>query len=120
MKIPDLSSYQASKLESLLSAGYVFATIPRIERHLAIEKGGFVALLDLSEGEVRLFGHVGYRIGEGIGMLVEKREGKVFAWKEEELFPTPELLAQYERVKVELAKLLEPRPEEAKGEGAGS
>ena len=120
MKTPDLSSYQAAKLESLLAAGYVFATIPRIERHLAVEKGGFLALLDLSEGEVRIFGHVGYRIGEGIGMLVERKEGKVFAFKEEMLFPTPELLAQYESVKAELAKLLEPRPHRAKGEAAGS
>lgn len=118
MSIPDLSPYQAAKLETLLDAGFGFATIPRIERHLAVEKHGFVALLDLSEGQVRIFAQIGYRIGEGIGMLVERKGGKAFAWKEEVLYPTPELLAEYQRIKTELGKLLEPGPEETRG-GAG-
>jgi hypothetical protein len=120
MNIPDLSSYQAAKLENLLSAGFAFATIARIERHMAVEKDGFVALLDLSEGEVQIFGQVGYRMGEGIGMLVERRGEKAFVWKEEALFPTPELLAAYERIKAELGKLLERIPEETEGGTGGS
>jgi len=47
-------------------------------RHLGVGKEGFVALLDPAAGEFKIFGEVGCRMGEGIGMLVGRAEGKAF------------------------------------------
>jgi len=77
-----------------------------MERYLGVEKSGFVALLDPSEGGLKMFGQSGYRMGRGIGMLVERGAGKAFVWKTESTAATPELLAEYERFKAELKELL--------------
>jgi hypothetical protein len=89
-----------------LKAGFRFVTFERYARYLAVEKDGFVALLETSEGKVELFGQVGYHVGEGIAMLVERTEGKAFVWKVEQVPATPELLAGYARFKGELRRLL--------------
>jgi hypothetical protein len=49
---------------------------------------------------------VGYRVGSGIGVLVERVGGKAFVWKDQSVPATPELLTAYEKVKNELAALL--------------
>ena len=40
-------------------------------------------------------------------MLVERESGKAFVWKSESVVATPELLADYARVKKELGDLLD-------------
>ncbi len=102
----DLTPAQVSTLENLSRAGFKFVTIERVERYLGVEKNGFVALLDPSGDHLKVFGQVGYRIGEGIGMLVERSKGKYFVWKSEFVAATPELLTAYERIKSELQDLL--------------
>jgi hypothetical protein len=102
----ELSPEQVAVLESFLKAGFRFVTFERYARYLAVEKDGFVALLETSEGKVELFGQVGYHVGEGIAMLVERTEGKAFVRKGESVAATPELLAAYERFKLELRRLL--------------
>jgi len=102
----ELSPRQIAVLESLLQAGFQFLTFERYARYLAVEREGFVALLETGEGNIRLFGQVGYHVGEGIAMLVERPEGKAFVWKSETVPATPELLAGYERTKADLRRLL--------------
>ena len=97
---------QIARLEGLLKAGYHFITFEQFARYPAAEKEGFVALLDISGEGVRLFGSVGYRLGSGIAVLIERAGGKAFVWKNESREATPELLAVYSRVKEELAALL--------------
>jgi len=103
----ELSSHQVALLESLLQAGFQFVTFERYARYLAVEREGFAALLETGEGNVKLFGQVGYHVGEGIAMLVERPEGKAFVWKSETAPATPELLAGYERTKADLRRLLQ-------------
>lgn len=103
----ELTPAQVSKLEGILLAGFKFVTLERVERYLGVEKEGFVALLDPSEGKLKIFGQVGYRLGGGIAMLVERGEGKAFVWKSESRLASPELLAAYERFKAQLHALLE-------------
>ena len=98
---------QVAALEALLKAGFRFVAFERYARYPAVEREGFVALLDISGGKVKLFGQVGYHVGEGIGMLVEKGLGKAFVWKGESVTATPELLAGYERVKLDLRRMLD-------------
>jgi hypothetical protein len=71
-----------------------------------VEKAGFVALLDISREGVGQFGSVGYHLGGGIGVLIERSVGKAFVWKNESVEATPELLKTYESIKQELAALL--------------
>ena len=103
----DLTPIQLSTLDKLLKAGFKFVTIERMERYLGVEKEGFVALLDPAEGKLEVFGQAGYRLGEGIGMLVERGEGRAFVWKSESVSATPELLAGYERFRTELQAALQ-------------
>ncbi len=102
----ELNAGQVAVLESLLKAGFGFVTFERYARYLAVERDGFVALLETSEGKAKLYGQVGYHVGEGFAMLVERARGKVFVWKGESVAATPELLAAYERFKVDLHRLL--------------
>jgi hypothetical protein len=101
-----LSPRQVAVLESLLQAGFRFVRFERYARYLAVEREGFVALLEASGGEVKLFGQVGYHVDEGIGMLVERPEGKTFVWKAQSVPATPELLETYERFKADLRRSL--------------
>ncbi len=103
---PSLTPAQVARLESLLKSGFQFVTFEQFARFPAVEKAGFVALLDISGEMVRQFGSVGYHLGNGIGVLIERPGGKAFVWKKESLQATPELLAAYESVKKELAELL--------------
>jgi hypothetical protein len=103
---PTLTPAQVARLESLLKAGFQFVTFEQFARYPGVEKAGFVALLDISGVKVRQFGSVGYHMGSGIGVLIERAGGKAFVWKNELVNATPELLAAYEGVKKELAELL--------------
>jgi hypothetical protein len=105
-----LNGRQTAILEALLNAEFHFVTIERFERYLAVERDNFVALLDLAAGRVGLFGQVGYRLGEGIAMLLHRPEGNVFVWKETSVPATPELLKVYSRFKDELRMIVEIRP----------
>ena len=103
---PPLDPSQAARLEALLRAGFQFVTFEQFGRYPGVEKARFVALLDLSGNKVRQYGSMGYHIGNGIGMLVERASGKAFIWKNEVIEASPELLAAYENVKEELRGLL--------------
>jgi hypothetical protein len=102
----DLNSNQVRALALLVHAGFRFVTFERYARYPAVEREGFVALLDVSGGNVRLFGQVGYHVGGGIGMLVERGQEQAFVWKDQSVIATPELLAAYERIKLDLRRLL--------------
>lgn len=108
---PDLTEGQARVLQKLFQAGFQFASIEHVARNIIVEKAGFIALLDPAGGALKLFGQIGYRVGEGIGMLVERGGKSSFVWKNQEVEATPGLLAVYQRVRAELKEILE-----AKGE----
>jgi hypothetical protein len=103
---PPLTARQVARLESLLKAGFQFVTFEQFARYPAVEKAGFVALLDISGEKVRQFGSLGYHLGNGIGVLIERAGGKAFIWKNASMEATPELLATYEKLKNELDELL--------------
>jgi hypothetical protein len=104
-----LTAGQISTLEKLLRAGFQLVTFERYARYLAVEKNGFVALLDPAGGRFTLFSQVGYRIAEGIGMLVEGARGKAFVWHQDSVPASAEILSAYERFKSELNELLSAR-----------
>jgi len=103
----DLAPHQVAVVESLFQAGFKFTAVERYARYLAVERDGFIALLETADGKIKLFGQVGYHRGEGIAMLVERAAGKAFVWKSESVPATPELLERYERTKADLRRLLD-------------
>ena len=103
---PPLNPAQVARLEALLKAGFRFVTFEQFARYPGVEKQGFVALLDLGGESVRQFGSIGYQIGNGIAMLVERAGGKAFVWKNEAVEATPELLTAHENIRKELDSLL--------------
>lgn len=107
----ELTSGQIAVLQRLLQAGFEFVTLEHVVRYLPVEKNGFVALLDPSGGRLKLFGEVGYRIGDGVGMLVAKKEGKAFIWKGRAVRATEELLESYDLFKRELSELVQGPPQ---------
>lgn len=107
ISLPQLTPQQIARLESLLRAGFKFVTFEHFAGYLAVEKKGFVALLEVSGEKVRKFGSVGYHLGGRIGVLVQRAKGEAFVWKSESVVATPELLADYARVKKELDDVLE-------------
>lgn len=102
----ELTRAQITGLERILSAGFRFVTVERAERYLGVERDGFVALLEPADGELKLFGQAGYLMGEGIGMLVERREGKRFVWHDQSVPATPAMLAGYEQFKRDLREIV--------------
>jgi hypothetical protein len=110
MPEPPLNSAQISMLEGLLRAGFRFLTLERYARYLAVEKNGFVALLDSADGGLTIFSQAGHLMGDGIGMLVEEPAGKSFVFHGQRTTATPELLSAYENFKRELGELLNATP----------
>ncbi|HLY63574.1 MAG TPA: hypothetical protein VKV95_22780 [Terriglobia bacterium] len=103
---PELTQGQARTLQKLLQAGFQFASIEHVARHIVVEKDGFIALLDPANRQLRVFGQMGYRVGDGIGMLIERGTRRAFVWKKESVEATSDLLSSYERVKSELTGIL--------------
>ncbi|MBI4166543.1 MAG: hypothetical protein HY508_12490 [Acidobacteria bacterium] len=101
-----LTPEQIKILETLLRAGFRFLTLERYARYFAVEKNGFVALLDPAGGELTVFSQAGFLMGDGIGMLIEERGGKSFVFHGQKTPATPELLIAYEDFKRELGDLL--------------
>jgi hypothetical protein len=77
-----------------------------VERYLGVERDGFVALVDPSAGQLRIFSQVGYRLEQGIAMLVERGAEKAFVWHDQEVPATADLLERYRRFRAELEDLL--------------
>jgi hypothetical protein len=102
----DVKPGQVATLEKLLNAGFRFVTVERAERYLGVEREGFVALLEAADGQIKPFGQAGYLMGDGIGMLVERRESKCFVWHDQSVPATQEMLAGYERFKKQLKEIV--------------
>jgi hypothetical protein len=103
---PELAPAVQARLRKLVGAGFRLVRIQHVERYLAAEKNGFVALLEPSQGKLSVFGQAGYLMGEGLGMLVEREGRRAFVWKKRSVEATPELIAEYKSFKAEIETLL--------------
>ena len=101
-----LTPRQIDVLQSLLKAGFVPVLLERFARYLGVERDGFIALLDPAGGKLKVFGQVGHRLGDGIGVLVERGAGKAFVWHDKSVAATAEMLLAYERFKSQLEESL--------------
>ncbi len=94
------------QLQSLVEAGFELETFERYPRAVGAVRDGCIALLEVTADGLRPVGQAGWRMGEVMGLLVEKAGRQVFQYKSEIVDATPERIAALGRFRQELERLL--------------
>lgn len=102
----------AEQLQRIYLAGFEFQTFDRYAKCVGVVRDGCVALLVPGVDGLQMLGTPGWRMGEVMGVLVERDGRQVFQAKEEIVAATPERLEALQRFREELSRLL--RGDEAK------
>jgi hypothetical protein len=98
----------AEQLQKIYVAGFELQTFDRYPNAVGVMKGGCIALLRPAPNGLEMIGLPGWRMGEVLGVLVEKNGRKVFQAKSEEVEATAERLEELRIFKRELEELLLP------------
>jgi hypothetical protein len=96
----------AAQLQSLYNAGFEFQTFERFPRTVGVVRDECIALLEPTPDGLKMVGTPGWRLGEVMGVLVEKNGRQVFQAKSEFVEATPERLDKLRQFREELEKLL--------------
>jgi hypothetical protein len=96
----------ASQLQRIYLAGFELQTFDRFPRCVGVVRDGCIAMLVPGTDGFQILGTPGWRMGEAIGVLVEKSGRQVFQNKKEIVDATPERLELLARFKDELKSLL--------------
>jgi hypothetical protein len=98
----------ADQLRHLYSAGFDIQTFERYPRHIGAVRDQCLALLEVTPTGLKMTGTPGWRMGELMGVLVERAGRQVFQAKEEMIEASPEKLEALRRFRQDLEKLLAP------------
>jgi len=90
-------------------AGFEIESFERYPNSVGVRKGNCIALVQLADGGLRMVGRPGWRMGELLGVLVERDGKQVIQAKSELVEATPERLSELESFSRELDDLLSPR-----------
>ncbi len=82
----------AEQLQRIYAAGFELQTFDRYPRSIGVVRDNCIALLDVTPEGLKMLGTPGWRIGEVMGVLVERAGRQVFQAKSELLEATPERL----------------------------
>jgi hypothetical protein len=96
----------AEQLQRIYLAGFELQTFDRYPTAVGVIRDGCIALLRSTPVGLQLIGTPGWRMGEVMGVLVEKDGREVFQAKSEVVEATPERLEALRKFKAELEKLL--------------
>jgi hypothetical protein len=96
----------AHQLQRLYLAGFEIETFDRFPKCVGVVRDGCVALLVPSPDGLQVLGTPGWRMGEAMGVLVEKNGQQVFQAKAEIVEATPERLDALRRFRSDLQELL--------------
>src|SRR5215471_20544120 len=98
----------AEQLARIYQAGFDIEQFERFPQAVGVLREGCIALLESTATGLRLIGTPGWRMGEVMGVLVEKEGRKVFQAKQEIVEATPEHLERLKLFEEELKQLLSP------------
>ncbi len=98
----------SEQLQRLYLAGFEIETFERYPRAVGVVRDGFIALLEATPSGLRIIGAPGLRMGEVLGVLVEREGRQVFQAKSEIVEATPERLESLRRFRAELEDVLTP------------
>ncbi len=94
------------QLQSLVESGFALETFERYPKAVGALRDGCIALLEVHADGLRLIGQPGWRMGEVMGLLVERNGRQVFQYKSEIVEATAERLAALQRLRQDLETLL--------------
>jgi hypothetical protein len=96
----------AEQLQRLYLAGFELQTFERFPKCIGVIRDNCVALLVPGVDGLQVLGTPGWRLGEVMGVLTERKGQKVFQAKSEIAEATPERLAILEKFRDDLTQLL--------------
>jgi len=96
----------AEQLQRLYLAGFELQTFDRYPNAIGVLRDGCIALLRATPTGLTIIGAPGWRMGEIMGVLVEKDGRQVFQAKLETVEATPERVAAIAKFRQELEQLL--------------
>jgi hypothetical protein len=96
----------AEQLQRIYLAGFELQTFDRFPKCIGVVRDGCVALLVPGVEGLQMLGTPGWRMGEAIGVLVEKDGRPLFQYKQEIVEATPERLELLRRFREDLELLL--------------
>jgi hypothetical protein len=96
----------AEQLQRIYLAGFELETFDRYPNSIGAIRDGCIALLRSTPVGLQLVGAPGWRMGEVLGVLVEKDGKQLFQAKSEILEATPERLQLLHQFKKDLDQLL--------------
>jgi hypothetical protein len=94
------------QMQRLTDAGFVLETFERLPRVVGAVRDSCIGLLEISPAGLKLIGSPGWRMGEVLGVLVEKEGRQVFQSKSEIVEATPERLHTLSRFRRDLEQAL--------------
>lgn len=98
----------AAQLQRIYLAGFALQTFERYPRAIGVVRDNCIALLESTPTGLKMIGTPGWRMGEVMGVLVEKGDRQVFQAKNEIVEATPERVALLECFRADLEQLLSP------------
>jgi hypothetical protein len=96
----------AEQLQRIYLAGFEIEQFERFPGAVGVVRDGAIAMLQATPNGLQLIGTPGWRMGEALGVLVEKDGRKVFQAKTEFVDATPDKLDVLKRFKDDLDQLL--------------
>jgi len=96
----------AEQLQRIYLAGFEVQIFERYPNAVGVLRDGCIALLRATPAGLEMIGAPGWRMGEVLGVLVEKDGRQVFQAKSEIVEATPERLEALGRFREELERLL--------------
>lgn len=96
----------AEQLQRVYLAGFELQTFERYANSIGVLRDGCIALLQATPTGLQFIGTPGLRMGEVLGVLVEKDGRQVFQAKSEIVEATPERLERLRKFREDLEQLL--------------
>ncbi len=96
----------AEQLARIYQAGFDVQTFDRYPRVIGVLRDGVIALFEPTPEGLRMIGVPGWRMGEVMGVLVEREGRQIFQAKSETVEATPERLENVRRFRQDLEILL--------------
>ena len=96
----------AEQLQRIYLAGFELQTFDRFPKCVGVARDSCIALLVPSVDGLQMLGTPGWRIGEVIGVLTEKKGRQVFQAKQETVDATPERLEALRCFRADLQAIL--------------
>ena len=96
----------AEQLQRIYLAGFELEIFDRYPNAVGVVREGCIALLRSTPSGLEMIGAPGWRMGEVLGVLVEKEGRQVFQAKSEIVEATPERLEALRHFREDLERLL--------------